>query len=336
MISFCSQCGKSIHEGSRFCPQCGISIRLDASNPVEYVENHLQPLGPPEEVVIPDKFGLGRSQSDQDSPSSKPEGKRRIGLAKSWGAQSKQRRITSVAIAVLLVVALVGVLSNGHRSFDTGRSFPAATAAEKCYAHGVALLYSLFRSPEDMSAVSQAQNQLVGEFGSNSVQFMAFQDAYTNGINQAISDGYEAGMTAALPTLKEGCAALTPAGSSGSKAVAPTTATSTTSPPISSGPPCPVNQLYRSAAAHAGAGMTTFYGPGGTKPVTYCHNGWAVLSGFTIQAGSGWGLALYQYLGGAWKFVMFDGETGGGGPGFNPCLQYPRAALKALGKELCP
>jgi hypothetical protein len=66
----------------------------------------------------------------------------------------------------------------------------------------------------------------------------------------------------------------------------------------------------------------------------HCADGWGELSGFAINAGSGGGRALFQQTATTWRFVKFDGETGVG-PGVNTCLQYPPAAVQALGAYLC-
>jgi hypothetical protein len=66
----------------------------------------------------------------------------------------------------------------------------------------------------------------------------------------------------------------------------------------------------------------------------HCAAGWAELGGFPINAGSGFGKALFQQTSTGWKFVAFDMETGVGA-GVNTCAQYPPAAVQALGSYLC-
>ena len=65
----------------------------------------------------------------------------------------------------------------------------------------------------------------------------------------------------------------------------------------------------------------------------YCSGGWAVLQNFTVQAGSGYGLAVFKQGSTGWRFVMF-GDTSGGA-GYISCSQYPAQALLALGAHLC-
>lgn len=70
-------------------------------------------------------------------------------------------------------------------------------------------------------------------------------------------------------------------------------------------------------------------------PVTaFCAGGWAVLRNFTVQTNSGDGIAIFDQHGAGWQFIMI-GDTSAAGPGYNPCSQYPPAALTALGAQLC-
>jgi hypothetical protein len=73
----------------------------------------------------------------------------------------------------------------------------------------------------------------------------------------------------------------------------------------------------------------------GTKPTATCRNGWAILQGFGVEAGSGWGIAIFKKSVGVWNFVMF-GDNSQAGPGYVYCNQYPAEARVALGKALCP
>jgi hypothetical protein len=72
--------------------------------------------------------------------------------------------------------------------------------------------------------------------------------------------------------------------------------------------------------------------PISTTPISaYCSDGWAVLLHFTVQAGSGNGIALFQQAGDSWQFIQL-GDDSGDGP---HCEQYPAAAMQALGGQLC-
>jgi len=112
-----------------------------------------------------------------------------------------------------------------------------------------------------------------------------------------------------------------------------------TSTPTSAAAPCTTDALWGALVAQESQGnpgdlLTT---PGQTPAgmTAYCGDGWAELNGFPTNAGSGSGLALLQLDATGWKFVTFDRETDGGGPGFDPCAQYPDAAVDALGTHLC-
>ncbi len=75
--------------------------------------------------------------------------------------------------------------------------------------------------------------------------------------------------------------------------------------------------------------------PNGGTPISVdCAGGWAILQDFTIQAGSGDGIALFKQAGTGWQFITMI-DNSGGGPGWNPCSQYPPAALAALGTQIC-
>jgi Pentapeptide repeats (8 copies) len=101
---------------------------------------------------------------------------------------------------------------------------------------------------------------------------------------------------------------------------------------------CPAKSLYAIAAQNAGSGQTTYLGYTGAPPLAICQNGWALLTGFQIQSGSGWGIALFKAVGSKWIFNMF-GDNSMGGPGVPAnafCDQFPKAAYAALGSRLCP
>ena len=73
--------------------------------------------------------------------------------------------------------------------------------------------------------------------------------------------------------------------------------------------------------------------PGKFTVSVSCEGRWAVLQDFTIQAGDGNGIALFQLVGSSWQFVQLGDESRE--VGNDPCAQFPTAALKALGVELC-
>lgn len=69
------------------------------------------------------------------------------------------------------------------------------------------------------------------------------------------------------------------------------------------------------------------------EPITAtCVSGWAVLNGFSWAGEIG--QAIFEQSSGTWHFLMF-GDTSGAGPGYDPCSQYPPAAVQALGRNLC-
>jgi len=119
---------------------------------------------------------------------------------------------------------------------------------------------------------------------------------------------------------------------SSTTAVAPTT----TVPPTSTtpvAPPCSASALFAVAAAQGSSISPTFVSPPGKgSPTANCNAGWAVLTNFTVQAGSGNGIAVYQLVNNTWQFVQWGDDSGQGG---NTCSQYPPAAVQALGGNLC-
>ena len=112
-----------------------------------------------------------------------------------------------------------------------------------------------------------------------------------------------------------------------------TTGTPTTKPPVNS-QTCGSASLFDLVASSSASFQPTPVPPGGGSMTAYCANGWAVLQNFTIQAGSDYGLAVFKEAHDGWKFVIL-GDTSGGGAGYDPCTQYPAAALDALGGHLC-
>jgi hypothetical protein len=110
-----------------------------------------------------------------------------------------------------------------------------------------------------------------------------------------------------------------------------TTGVSTTTAPVA--PPCTDAVLFPIVAQAEPSASPTNVSLS-TPIVAYCANGWAVLHGFTVQAGSGNGIALFDQSGSTWQFNML-GDDSGVGPGYDPCSQYPPAALAALGAQLC-
>ena len=108
----------------------------------------------------------------------------------------------------------------------------------------------------------------------------------------------------------------------------------TTSPPTTTAPtqpPCSAAALFPVVAA-AGASASPTDVPSENGPITaYCSGGWAVLQNFTVQAGSGNGIAVFQQAGSTWQFIQFGDDSGES----TDCGQYPAAALQALGSQLC-
>ena len=109
----------------------------------------------------------------------------------------------------------------------------------------------------------------------------------------------------------------------------------TTTSPSSVTPPCSDSILFP-LVAQAAPSVSPTDVPISTTPVTaFCSGGWAVLQHFTVQAGSGNGIALFQQSGDGWRFAQLGDDSGGGNPGYDPCSQYPSAAIQALGNQLC-
>ena len=114
----------------------------------------------------------------------------------------------------------------------------------------------------------------------------------------------------------------------------PAPVTTTTESPTTSSPACSSTQLF-ALYAQAEPSASPTYVPSENGPISvYCSGGWAVLQNFTIQVGSGDGIGLFKQVGSDWTLAV-AGDNSGGGAGYNPCAQYPAAALQALGSNLC-
>jgi hypothetical protein len=126
------------------------------------------------------------------------------------------------------------------------------------------------------------------------------------------------------------------ASTSTTAAVTTTLNPTTTAAPVATtlaGPACSASALFAVAAAHGSSVSPTFVSPTGKgSPAANCNAGWAVLTNFTVQAGSGNGIAVYQLVNNSWQFVQFGDDSG---QGSNVCSQYPPAAVQALGSDLC-
>jgi len=112
-----------------------------------------------------------------------------------------------------------------------------------------------------------------------------------------------------------------------------------TSPPRSATTPtpsteCKTTTLFALVQQHAKSVEPTAVAPVSGSVTAYCAGGWAVLQNFSVQAGSGYGLAVFKQSPTGWTFVMI-GDTSGGGAGYVPCSQYPASALLALADHLC-
>ncbi len=120
----------------------------------------------------------------------------------------------------------------------------------------------------------------------------------------------------------------------------PLAATATSSPTTSTTAPPPVQPPCSSAVlfplvVQAEPSMTSTDVPIDGTPISVdCAGGWAILENFTVQAGSGNGIALFKQVGAGWQFITMIDDSGGG-PGWDPCSQYPPAALQALGRKVC-
>ena len=111
-------------------------------------------------------------------------------------------------------------------------------------------------------------------------------------------------------------------------------AASTTTAPQPVQLPCSSAALFP-LVVQAEPSVTPTDVPNGGTPISVdCAGGWAILQDFTIQAGSGDGIALFKQAGTGWQFITMI-DNSGGGPGWNPCSQYPPAALAALGTQIC-
>lgn len=131
-----------------------------------------------------------------------------------------------------------------------------------------------------------------------------------------------------------------PAAAGTTTTVAPTTAvvptTTAVAPPTTAippaTPPCSASALFALAAANGSSLSPTFVPWKTGYPVAYCNEGWAVLSNFTVQAGSGDGIAVFSLVNDAWQFAQWGDDSGENG---TDCPQYPSAAVQALGGNLC-
>ena len=143
-------------------------------------------------------------------------------------------------------------------------------------------------------------------------------------------------ITCTLPSAqKEQCAAIlsdfsTRNWPSTGAATPPATTTTTMDPPAT--PPCSASALFSLAAANGSSLSPTFVPWKTGYPVAYCNEGWAVLSNFTVQAGSGDGIAVFSLVNDAWQFAQWGDDSGENG---TDCPQYPSAAVQALGGNLC-
>jgi hypothetical protein len=123
--------------------------------------------------------------------------------------------------------------------------------------------------------------------------------------------------------MVRGCAAS----GIGASLIAPSTTTPNTPSHVS----CSSATLF-SLVVQADPSLSATYAASDNGPISaYCSDGWAVLNNFTIQVGSGNGIAVFQQEGSGWTFIQV-GDDSGDGP---DCAQYPAAALKALGSQLC-
>jgi len=95
---------------------------------------------------------------------------------------------------------------------------------------------------------------------------------------------------------------------------------------VNNDPSCSAKAFYALVVANLSPGQT-HYG----SPLAVCQNGWGVLIGFDDIVAE---IPLFHKVGGRWIFNMF-GDQSGGGPGYNACDQYPKAALAAIGFYLC-
>ena len=97
---------------------------------------------------------------------------------------------------------------------------------------------------------------------------------------------------------------------------------------------CNTTPLFALVQQHAKSVAPTAVAPVSGSVTAYCAGGWAVLQNFSVQAGSGYGLAVFKRGPTGWNFVMI-GDTSESGAGYVPCSQYPAPALLALGDHLC-
>lgn len=99
---------------------------------------------------------------------------------------------------------------------------------------------------------------------------------------------------------------------------------------------CPARQFFALVRSKdLSVGGSGFLGYDGKLAQAFCHEGWAVLQGFKIGYGSGFGIAIFRKTQERWKFQMF-GDNSGAGPGYSYCSQFPSEARIALKAALCP
>ncbi len=120
-----------------------------------------------------------------------------------------------------------------------------------------------------------------------------------------------------------------------------TTIPNPTTPLVTQDAACPARSLFAIVLSYPNVdrlidqASDPFLGYDGKPAQAFCHDGWALLQGFKIQAGSGRGIALFREVGQTWQVNMF-GDNSGGGPNYEYeyCAQYPMAARNALGIAL--
>ena len=105
--------------------------------------------------------------------------------------------------------------------------------------------------------------------------------------------------------------------------------------PETSFPACSDSQLFQLMKQNLNGLELTGEPYPGMKPTAKCENGRAALEGFGIQAGSGFGMALFTARGNQWRFVTFvDNDTAGS---VDACDYYPYEFRSTLQDVLdCP
>lgn len=347
MATFCGKCGHSNGDDSAFCSKCGSGLQADSATPNHSEETIRAPME--QEIDTSDESGSGGvtgarnvenpGRTDPPNLNTSGQGLKRRPLG-NWQQWSKTRKAAVIVVATLLIFGVVGIaVGSAGGGHGGGSTLPTATAgqlaADQCYGQDAALLLPLFNNPLDQQAATDTMYQLVGKVGSNSIQFIAFTKAYSAGVGTAVTNGADAAIKAAIPALNSECNLLNTPTTTLPNAVTTSIPSTTVAVTPISPPDCSVTQFYNVAEAKAGAGQSAYNGQSGAPPTAYCHAGWAILQGFYLNNATGYGLALFQSLNGSWRFNMFA-DTGGGGPGYDFCSQFPQQALIALGKNLCP